>query len=111
MNYAAINEDLAKKLREAHGDPLVINDREHTARQQYELAAETLEQFLPNDPHDTALRYNLAVAWLKAGDKEKARRHAEEALRLNERLTYPSRKLTDPQRKQLLQWIPKPSSS
>jgi len=34
--------------------------------------------------------------------------YAEEALRLNERLTFPSRKLTDPQRKQLEEWIQKP---
>ena len=89
----------------------MIHDREKTARDQCKLAAQTLEQFLPNDPHDTALHYNLAEAWFKAGDKEKARQHVEEALRLDETLAFPMRKLTDPQRTRLGEWKKKLPSS
>jgi tetratricopeptide (TPR) repeat protein len=102
--YAQINEGSAEDLRKKHGDPVLINEREYTAREQYKLAAKTLEDYLPNDPHDTALHYDLWRAWSKAGDKEKAREHANEALRLDDLVTMPARKLTDLQRKQLDEW-------
>jgi O-antigen ligase len=111
MEYATLNEDSANKARQEHGDPLFIGAREQTARDQYKLAAQIVGQFLPNDPHDTALHYNLALAWFKAGDKDKGRQHAEEALRLDELLTLPTRKLADRQRKQLRAWIKSPPAS
>jgi len=111
MRYAELNRVSARKLREAHGDPLVISDRESTARRQCKLAADTLEQFLPNDPHDTNLHYALAEALYMAGDTNGGRQYAEEAVRLDKALTFPSRKLTDPQRKQLDEWIQKPPAS
>jgi hypothetical protein len=63
---------------------------------------------LPNDPHDTGLLYDVAFAWFKAGDNDTGRKHAEEALRLDDLLTLHTRKLSDPQRKQLREWIQKP---
>ena len=104
LTYAAINEASAEALRKAHADPVVLNEREYTAREQYTLAAKTLEAYLPNDPHDAVLRYQLWRAWSKAGDKEKGREHAEEARRLDELVTAPARQLTDSQRKQLDEW-------
>ncbi len=104
IKYAELNEASAEALRKNHGDPIAINDRDYTAREQYKLAAQTLERFLPNDPHDAVLRYQLWHAWSKAGDKEKAQEHAKEALHLDELVTMPARKLTDSQRKQLMEF-------
>ncbi len=113
IKYAEMNEASAEALRKNHGDPVAINEREYTAREQYKLAAQTLEKYLPNDPHAAALHYDLWLAWSKAGDKEKGREHAEEALRLDELVTMPARKLTDSQRKQLQEYTDKgrPSKS
>ena len=105
MRYAKINEDDAETLRKIHGDPVVINDREYTAREQYKLAARTIEPYLPHDPHDTELHYALWRAWSKAGDKDKAREHALQALQLDALVLTPMRKLTDSQRKQLDEWL------
>jgi hypothetical protein len=102
--YAQINEASAEALRKSLGDPVLINEREYTAREQYKLAAKTLEDYLPNDPHDAALHYELWRAWSKAGDKDKEREHGEEALRLDDLVTMPARKLTDSQRKKLDEW-------
>ncbi len=105
VRYAQINEDNAETLRKMHGDPIVINEREYTAREQYKLAAKTLEKYLPNDPHDTSLHYALWRAWSKAGEKEKAYEHAAIALEVNDRITMPARKLTDEQCKQIDEWL------
>lgn len=109
MRYAEINESNAEAVRKAHGDPLVLHARENTAREQCRLAAQTLEQYLPNDPHDANLHYALARAWFKAGEKKKGREQAEEARRLDNLRTSPRRKLTDQQRQQLQKWLPQPS--
>jgi hypothetical protein len=105
LNYAQINQALAEELRKSHGDPVVINEREYTAREQYKLAAKTLEDYLPNDPYDAVLHYELWHAWSKAGDKEKGREHAKEALELDEVVAMPARKLTDSQHIQLDKWL------
>lgn len=101
MRYGELNEAAAEKLRTNRGDPVLINDREHTAREQYKLAAQTLEKYLPNDPHEAALHYALWRAWHKAGEKEKGHAHAAKAVQLDDLVTLPARKLTDSQRKQL----------
>jgi hypothetical protein len=101
MRYAERNEASAERLRRNHGDPILINDREQTAREQYKLAAQKLEEFLPNDPHDAALHFALWRAWHRASDKEKASEHAATALELDDLVTTRARKLTDSQRKQL----------
>jgi hypothetical protein len=101
MRYAKINEDDAERLRKEHGDPVLINDREHTAREQYKLAAEVLEGYLPNDPNDATLHYMLWRTLHKAGGKERARVHATKAVELDDLVTAPTRKLEESQRKQL----------
>ncbi len=113
IKYAEMNEASAEALRKNHGDPVAINEREYTAREQYKLAAQTLEKYLPNDPHAAALHYDLWLAWSKAGDKEKAREHGEKALELDQLVAMPARKLTDSQRKQLQDFTDKsrPSKS
>lgn len=108
LAYAELNEEKAKAAEKAHGENVFIREREETARRQYELAAQTLEEYLPNDPHDAELHYGLARAWFKADDKEKGRLHAEEALRLDDLVHIPARKLTDRQCEQLRAWIEKP---
>jgi O-antigen ligase len=101
MRYAKIMEDDAERMRKGHGDPVLVNDREQTAREQYRLGAEKLEEYLPNDPHDATLHYMLWRAWQKAVNKEKAHTYAAEALELDKLVTAPARKLEDTQRKQL----------
>lgn len=105
MTYAKINEDLAEQMRKRHADPVEINEREYNAREQCKFAAETLEKFLPNDPHDTELHYALWRAWSKAGEKAKSREHAETALELDGLLTQRARKLEDEHRKELVKWL------
>jgi hypothetical protein len=92
-------------------DPLFVHEKVESARKQYELAARTLEQFLPNDPHDAALHYGLTEGWFKAGDKAKGQEHAVEALRLDDLASLPARKLTDPQREQVRKWLQAPPGS
>jgi tetratricopeptide (TPR) repeat protein len=105
MSYAKINEDSAEAIRKEHGDPLVINDREITAREQYKLAGKTLEGYLSDDPHDAGLHFLLWRAWSKAGDKDEAREHAEKAQQLDKLVTMPARQLTELQRTQLDEWL------
>jgi hypothetical protein len=111
MSYADINEASAEELRKAHGDPVVVNDRDHTAREQYRLAAETLESYLPNDPRDAVLRYMIWRAWHKTGNGEKARSYAAEGLELDDLVTAPARKLEESQRKQLEGELNPPASA
>ncbi|MHB1423612.1 MAG: O-antigen ligase family protein [Gemmataceae bacterium] len=108
VGYAEINARSAEDLRKAHGDPLVINERDNTAREQYRFAAQILENFLSNDPHDAALRFALWRAWSNAGTNDKARQQAKKALELDDLVTLPARKLTDSQRKQIHDWLSEP---
>jgi hypothetical protein len=64
-----------------------------------------LAKYLPDDPHEVSLRYALAQAWFKAGNKEKGREQAEAARDLDEAAVSPTRKLSDPQRKQIQEWF------
>jgi hypothetical protein len=109
--FATINEASALAAEKVHGDPLFIAEKKETARQQQELAATVLEQYLPNDPHDAALRYLLASAWFKAGDPVKGRAYAAKASQLDDLVTAPARKLTDRQRKQIDDWFRAPPAS
>ena len=82
----------------------LVREREQEAQREYKLAARTLEKFLPNDPHEAALHYELADSWFKAGDKAKGQEHTLEALRWMISRESPH-KLTDPQRQQLRDWL------
>ncbi len=108
MMFGGLNEAMAKL---PDRDPLFVNEKEQTAKQQYELAGRVLEGFLPNDPTEAKLHYSLALAWAKAGDRRRCREQAEEARRLDEIATAPTRKLTDPQRKQVRDWLDSSSAS
>jgi hypothetical protein len=110
IRYALAVKQSLDELRKERGNAEILEAREKTIREQYQLAADTLEKYLPNDPHDTTLHYELARAWFESGDKEKGRRHAEEALTLDDAVAAPTRKLTDRQREQLRKWFPDLSS-
>jgi O-antigen ligase len=71
------------------------------AKNQHRFAAEALARYLPRDPTNVEVRYLVADAWFQAGDLERARNLALEALLLDKQLTHPSRKLTDEQRERL----------
>jgi tetratricopeptide (TPR) repeat protein len=80
------------------------------ARQEYRLAAEVLARFVPFDPFDPRLRYQLAEAYHRAGEEGAGRRQAAEAVRLDAALTdagadRAARTLSDSQRENLRAWF------
>jgi hypothetical protein len=77
----------------------------------YGHAAAALRQVVDRDPTDVQLRYRLAEVLFQADLGVEARRQAEEALRLDRQATGPRRKLTDPQREQVRQWLRPPAGS
>jgi hypothetical protein len=77
---------------------------EAQAREQYRLAAAALARYLPHDPTNPVLRYQLAQALTRGGDAAGAREQAAAALALDDRLQRPTRRLTDPQRQDLRKW-------
>jgi hypothetical protein len=68
-------------------------------------AAFALERYVPRDPTDAPLRFQLAEALFEAGKGEPAREQAAEALRLDRKATRPWRKLSDAQREQVAKWF------
>jgi hypothetical protein len=97
--YEGVAQEGAKR------DALRIHQLGRTAQKQYQEAAKVLEDYLPNDPTDAKLHFQIARAWFKAGESQKGRGYAEEARRLDEAVASPTRKLTDPQRKQIREWL------
>jgi putative inorganic carbon (HCO3(-)) transporter len=92
------------QLRMSFGQGRALNKGEQAAkesRQEFQLAAEALERMVPKDPTDAPLRYLVAEALDKAGDKEAAAQQAAEALRLDEIATRPTRKLRDEAQREL----------
>jgi hypothetical protein len=85
-------------------DKGLATELEGQAREQYHLAGQALDRFLPTDPTNPILRYQIAEALHRAGDEAGARKFAAAALDLDGRLTRPTRRLTDPQRQELRQW-------
>jgi hypothetical protein len=79
------------------------------AREQYRHAAAALRRYLPNDPHDAPLRYQIAEALVGAGDEDKGRQQAREALRLDEKTPEGPRRLSARQRVQIRQWLDEPA--
>lgn len=74
-------------------------------KEQYGLAARALRQVVDRDPTEARLRYQLADVLFQAGDSVLGRRQAEEAARLDELATEPGRRLSEPQREQVRQWL------
>lgn len=79
-------------------------------REQYQLAGEVIERYLPFDPTDPVLRYQLAAVLHEAGNVRQGRAQAAEARRLDA-LAAPPRNLSDPQREQLDHWLTRQSGS
>jgi hypothetical protein len=79
---------------------------EKERRQQFALAAKTLQQLAEVDPTNARVRYDLAVMLFAAGDAAAGRAAAQEARRLDE-ITHPRRQLTLVQRRQLGDWLDK----
>ncbi len=103
MLFGLLNDKVAREG--PNRDPLFVREGELAAKKQYEEAAKVLESYLPNDPSEAKLRYSLARAYFKAGDAAKGREQAKEAARLDEAAAAPTRRLTDPQRKQVREWL------
>jgi hypothetical protein len=82
-----------------------------TPKDQYRLAAEALERYLPHAPNDARLRFKITLGYFKAGGEARWRNHAEEALRLDEAATRQQRKLEDGQRERLRKWLERPSET
>jgi hypothetical protein len=101
----------APKVKKAQKEQSLrlAKDLEGKVRKQYTLAGDALEPYLPRDPTNPQLRYRLAEARFKAGDTDAGLEHAREAQKLDARVSEP-RKLSDPQREQLRQWLEKGTS-
>ncbi len=73
-------------------------------KEEYRLAAEVLLRFLPNDPTNPRLHFEIAESfYLAEENKRLADEHAARALAIDERSQHAAHKLTDPQRKNLRQ--------
>jgi hypothetical protein len=101
LSFAQMLEQVAKKQA---GTP---RGRELAALadDQYRLAAAVLTRYQPHDPTNPTVGYQIASALMKAGDKGPGRAEAAATLALDDRLSRPTRRLTDPQRKELRRWI------
>jgi hypothetical protein len=91
------------KLKAEHARRLALLDMK--AKDQYRRAAEALNRYRPNDPNDPRLRYDIAAALTGAGEVDKGRQEAREALRLDEATADGPRRLTAQQRVQIRQWL------
>ncbi len=92
------------KKKPAHARQAALLDVR--ARDQYRRAAAALLRYLPNDPHDPRLRYDVADALVHGGAAEKGRQEAREALRLDEAAPpEATRRLSAQQRVQIRQWL------
>jgi O-antigen ligase len=105
LTGAAVGLSYPAYLKYAQRKVAIIKTRHDLAKKQYQLAAAPLKRYLPNDPTDAELRYQLAEALFKAEDWQPAREQAREALRLDQAAKRATRSLTDPQRKQLQEWL------
>ncbi len=108
--YAEILQASLEQMRKSKVGSEPIEARAKNVREQYRLAAKVLEDYLPNDPHDTLLHYELALAYYASGNDEKGRQHALKALALDSAIAAPARRLTNPQREQLRKRLPELSS-
>ena len=75
---------------------------------QAQEAADALAKYLPHDPNDAVLRFQLAEALYKAWDDDHCREQAAEALRIDAAAARPP--LTDEQRRKLNAWKDLPAT-
>jgi hypothetical protein len=106
--FAGLFRNLAEKVRKEGGSDKKQQERaermESAAREQYRLAAEAMEHYLPHDPTDLLSRYHRAWALHEAGDRAGARQIAAKALLLSDEVTRTRRRLSARQLEQLRQW-------
>jgi hypothetical protein len=92
----------ARKVAEAWRDEL----RNKVVPNEYRHAALALEAYVPRDPANPLLRYQLAAARLSANDFEGARKAAQEAHDLDRKIgPGRPRSLSDQQRDQVKRWL------
>jgi hypothetical protein len=73
-------------------------------------AAKDLFKVVEQVPTSAALRYQLADFYFRAGDAVAGREQARKAQELDGLSTEPTRQLTDPQRRQIRQWLGLPAA-
>jgi hypothetical protein len=97
---------LLEKRAEVSKDQTAKRDWEKAAREQHQHAAKALRRYLPNDPNDPVLRFFISIALFQAGDADDAKGEAAAALRLDrEAGIRATRRLTDPQRHDLIERV------
>jgi O-antigen ligase len=84
---------------------LLARRYELEARVFYGKAADAFRHVVEKDPTEASLHYQLAETLFLAGLPVDARREAYAAHSLDEQATTPGRKLTDPQREQIKNWL------
>src|SRR5204863_2705652 len=102
QKYLKETKKLAPELRRER--QALVKQLRADRRQQYDLAAEVLERYIPRDPENPALRFRLASLLFEAKRYRAAGIQARQARELDERA--PARRtLTDRQRGQLKKWL------
>jgi hypothetical protein len=92
----------ARKVAEAWRDEL----RNKVVPNEYKQAAASLEAYVPRDPVNPLLRYQLAAARLNANDFEGAKQAAQEAHDLDKKIGPDRpRSLSEQQRGQVKRWL------
>ena len=92
----------ARKVAEAWRDQL----RNKVVPDAYKQAAAAIEAYVPRDPANPLLRYQLAAARLNANDFEGAKKAAQEAHDLDRKIGPDRpRSLSDQQRAQVKRWL------
>src|SRR5262249_39186117 len=113
-NQAALFADVATKLDPEGKDGYLAAYRLNLLFAQfsqtgtktfYDFAVNAMRQVVRRDPTEVRLRYQLAEVLFQAGNEADGKLQAEEALRLDQLATQPTRKLTNPQREQIQKWL------
>jgi O-antigen ligase len=91
-------------LVEEHPDALLNARQRKVVQEQHHLAGDALARYASRDPTDASLYYQLAEAYARAGDSDRARQAAERALADDRASTRPTRKLNDQQHQQAERW-------
>jgi hypothetical protein len=114
--YIAEAEQNEKELRETKKLPVqrreqlkrLVSLNRTLTKSHSEQAAKILEPYVRRDPTNPDLHYHLAVALYSADKPDAARKEANDAFWLDNRVGAP-RKLTHLQREQLMNWLGKES--
>jgi hypothetical protein len=91
-------------LLDEYPDALLSPEQGAKVREQCRLAGDALARYVRHDPADAPLYMQLADAYARAGDRNRAREEAERALAYDRVSTRPTRKLNDRQYRQAERW-------